>query len=716
VPRDLPLSGAAHAGRVTTNRMNLFLPPANSAPDSRPSTKQRVNLLRMPETATRGGRAAGGVRLPYVPGLDGLRALAVVAVLLYHAGLAWIPGGFLGVEVFFVVSGYLITALLLAEARERGRVDLRAFWIRRARRLLPALYLLLIATLAFAVVFLPGEVAGLRNDAVAAFGYATNWYLLAGQESYFEAIGRPSPLLHLWSLAVEEQFYVLWPPLFALGMGVGALRYRRRRLVSLLLAGAAASAALMAILYHPNLDPSRLHYGTDTRATGLLVGAALAFAWTPPAPGGPLARRRGSSRRARRLRHRWGWAVPVLLDAAGVAALAGLVLSCLWLDEYRPFLYRGGYALVALATAAVICALAHPRTRLAAGPLGWRPVRWVGVRSYGIYLWHWPVFVVTRPQLDVPLDGLPLLALRLTATVLLAALSYRYVEEPIRRGALGRAWKRLREARGPLRWRLGVRWAGAVVPAAALCVVLGVAVGQAEAPAPPSYLSSMKTIHTAAAVAEDAAPRPEAPETQAPATPPAPREEDAPATEAPAPKAEEEAPREETPPEAAPAAAAAEPAPAGRVSAIGDSVMLGAAATLTRAVPALDVMDAEVGTQVSYAIEILRWRRDAGQLGDVVVVHLGNNGAFAAGQFDEMMEVLGDERRVVFVNVRVPRAWEGPNNAVIAEGVARHPNAVLADWYSASAYHPEFFVEDGVHLQTEGQRVYADLIAAQLNQ
>jgi hypothetical protein len=214
----------------------------------------------------------------------------------------------------------------------------------------------------------------------------------------------------------------------------------------------------------------------------------------------------------------------------------------------------------------------------------------------------------------------------------------------------------------------------------------------------------MKTIHTGA---ETAAPRPEAPETQAPATL-EPREEDPPATEAPAPRAEEVAPRKATP--------AVVPAPAGQVSAIGDSVMLGSAGKLTKRIEGLDVMDAEVGMQVSYAIEILRWRRDAGQLGDVVVVHLGNNGTFTARQFDEMMEVLGDERRVVFVNVKVPLPWEGPNNAVISEGVARYPNTVLADWYSASAYHPEFFVEDGVHLQTEGQRVYADLIAAQLNQ
>src|ERR671913_1335333 len=228
------------------------------------------------------------VRLSYSPGLDGLRALAVMAVLLYHADLGWIPGGFLGVEVFFVISGYLITALLLAEWRTEGSVDVKAFWMRRARRLLPALYVLLVATLAYAVVFLPGEVAGLRADVLAALGYVTNWYLVLGHESYFEAIGRPSLLKHLWSLAVEEQFYLLWPLVVAFPLSVGARRWRQRRVLIVALTGAAASAVLMAALYRPEVDPSRLYFGTDTRATGLLVGAALAFAWAPwrAAPGG----------------------------------------------------------------------------------------------------------------------------------------------------------------------------------------------------------------------------------------------------------------------------------------------------------------------------------------------------------------------------------------------------------------------------------------------
>src|ERR687886_1892219 len=228
-------------------------------------------------------RAAGArpellrARVPYLPGLDGLRAIAVAAVLLYHADLAWIPGGFLGVEVFFVISGYLITALLLAEWRKRERLDLRSFWLRRARRLLPALLLLLLATLTTFVLFLPGEVAKVRGDALSALGYVTNWYFILRQQSYFEVIGRPSPLLHLWSLAIEEQFYLVWPPLLLLLLR----RWEKRGALVVALAGSLASAVLMALLFRPGADPSRVYYGTDTRAAGLLFGAALACVWAP---------------------------------------------------------------------------------------------------------------------------------------------------------------------------------------------------------------------------------------------------------------------------------------------------------------------------------------------------------------------------------------------------------------------------------------------------
>jgi peptidoglycan/LPS O-acetylase OafA/YrhL len=631
-----------------------------------------------------------------------LRAFAVIAVLLYHADLAWIPGGFLGVEVFFVISGYLITALLLAEWRQRGRIDLKTFWLRRARRLLPALYVLLVATLAFAVVFLPGEIAGLRGDVLAASGYVTNWYLIFGQESYFEAVGRPSLLQHLWSLAVEEQFYLIWPPILALGLCIGATRLRRRRMLTVVIFGAVASAMTMALLYVPGGDPSRIYYGTDTRATGLLCGAALAFLWSPGdkyRPSETRHHRLGLPGRSR-FRRRWGWTAPLLVDIVGFAALGALVWFCVNLGEFQPFLYSGGFALVGIATTATIMAVVHPHSVIGSRFLGSAPLRWVGVRSYGIYLWHWPVFMVTRPDLDVPIDGLPLLALRLTATVVLADLSYRFIETPIRRGALGRAWRTLREARGPLRRRLRLQWAGVLVPILASCALLGVAVAQAEPPEKPSYLASMKSVHTVE------------------------QSHHASSTAGIVRSRKDGASLEQEGQEQVKAQTAAKKtwnsrrtgssAFSGSVSAIGDSVMLGAVEGLQKDIHGLTVVDAEVGLQVYAASDTLRYRRSLGQLGDVVIVHLGNNGTFTKGQFDEIMRILSGVDRVVFVNVAVPRAWEDPNNEVIAEGVDRYPNAVLVDWHSASAVRPEIFYKDGYHLRPRGQRLYADLISSYL--
>ena len=630
---------------------------------------------------TGGERAVGGVRLPYLPGLDGLRALAVIAVLLYHAELPWIPGGFLGVEIFFVISGYLITTLLLEERRQRGRIDLVGFWMRRARRLLPALYLLLVVTLVFAVVFLPGEVARLRSDALAAFGYVTNWYLIVGEESYFEAVGRPSLLQHLWSLAVEEQFYVLWPLLLVTGM----MLFRGRAL-PVVLAGAVGSALLMATLYQPGVDPSRIYYGTDTRAAGLLLGAALAFVWVP----GRFGRRTGGI-------------APLVLDVVGLAALGALVWFCLWLDQYQSFLFQGGFALVALATGVVIMIAVHPRARLlGAGLLGRQPLRWIGLRSYGIYLWHWPVFMVTRPELDVPIDGWPLLILRLAATVVLADLSYRFVETPIRTGALGRSWRTLREARGARRWWLGAGWAGALGTSVTFSAVLVVALVHAQPPPPPSYLS-VESIHTDA-------PTP-APETQTPktgatpsVTPDTANSDSVPDTANSDPGTGSDEKGEKTP---------SNTFVAGRVTAIGDSVMIGAYEEMNRAIDGL-AMRADVGMQAAGVIEIGQKGLARGDLGEDVVIHIGSNGFFNAEQFDEMMSPLKDARKVVFVNTKVPRPWEQPNNDVLAEGVQRYPNAVLADWSAASAGRPELFVEDGIHLQPEGRRVYTDLISAHL--
>jgi peptidoglycan/LPS O-acetylase OafA/YrhL len=656
-------------------------------------------------------------RLPYLPGLDGLRAVAVLAVLLYHAGLTWLPGGFLGVEVFFVISGYLITALLLTEWRVYGSIDLKEFWLRRARRLLPALFLLLFAVLAYAAVFLPGELAGLRGDVLAASTYVTNWYLIFVDEPYFEAVGRPSLLRHLWSLAIEEQFYVLWP----LALTAGLLMWRKWRLLGAIIACAVASALLMGFLYEPGADPSRIYYGTDTRAAGLLIGASLAFLWPPGRVYGASEdhvktrdvhlneQRRDRRKRLGRLRHRLGWATPLALDLAGVAALCGLVVIYLRLGEAHPLLYRGGLSAVGLVTGLLILAVVHPYARMSSALLSWGPLRWIGVRSYGIYLWHWPIFMITRPNLDLPIDGLPLLVLRFALTGIIAALSYRFVEVPIRHGALEQAWQRLRRSRGPRRRGLILVWSSTSGAVATVALILGLAVARAEEPPPPAYLADMQAIHTVNDTpAKTPSSRDEA--NAAPVTDKPAAEEDAPADDTGQPE-ENPVPGQdpETEPEKQPDD---DGATAGPVTAIGDSVMLGAAEGVQQNVSDLTVMDAQVGMQVSDAKAILQQRAAAGEIGQTVVVHLGTNGTFTADQFDELMQILGDERRVVFVNVKVPRTWEASNNAVISEGVAEHENAVLADWYSASVDHPEYFWGDGMHPTPEGVEAYSALIAS----
>jgi peptidoglycan/LPS O-acetylase OafA/YrhL len=369
-------------------------------------------------------RSVDGARLPYLPGLDGLRAVAMISVLLYHAGFS-VWGGFLGVESFFALSGFLITALLLAEWRADGRISLRRFWMRRARRLLPALLLALVGTVVIAALWAPDDLARLRLDIVAALGYVINWYLIGSGQSYFDPALRPPLLQHLWSLAIEEQFYLFWPLLFGLGM---RLLHRRGLLIALLVA-AGASAWLMASLYDPGADPSRVYYGTDTRASALVLGSAFALLWSPWRSETTVRRGLGAA-----------------LDLAGFAALAGLLLAYVRFFEYHPLLYRGGFVLVSVLTLVIVAAVTHPGARLLSAVLGAAPLRWIGVRSYAIYLWHWPIFMVTRPFIDVTLDGWQLAALRFGTTLLLADLSFRLVENPIRRGGLAPAWGRVRTA------------------------------------------------------------------------------------------------------------------------------------------------------------------------------------------------------------------------------------------------------------------------------
>jgi len=338
----------------------------------------------------------------YQPALDGVRALAVSAVLVFHARPDWLPGGFLGVDAFFVLSGFLITGLLLAEWQRTGRVRLAAFWGRRARRLLPALLLVLVAVVTAARYLLsPEELPALRLDALAALGYVANWRMIFRGGDYFAQTAPASPLQHTWSLGIEEQFYLLWPLLV---VGMLRLRHARSALVALCVVGTGAAALWAATLYRPGQDPGRVYYGTDTRAGALLVGCAIAL-------------------------------LPRLRPGRWLAALAGLALAAalVFARGDSGWLYRGGLTGIALAVGVGIAHLASAPAGLAARALALPPVAWVGQISYGLYLWHWPLFAALNAD-RTGLTGVPLFGVRIAATVAIATASFYLVERPVRRG------------------------------------------------------------------------------------------------------------------------------------------------------------------------------------------------------------------------------------------------------------------------------------------
>jgi peptidoglycan/LPS O-acetylase OafA/YrhL len=659
---------------------------------------------RAPEAGA-GGATTGQVR--YRPALDGLRAVAVLAVLAYHWPATWMPGGFLGVEVFFVISGYLITSLLLGERLRTGGNDLKAFWLRRARRLLPALYALLAVVSGVWLIWHASEVAALRGAVVAAATYVSNWYLIGVKQSYFSAVGRPSPLLHLWSLAVEEQFYLIWP--LALALILRLTRRRMRLVLLVVLALAALSAVLGMVLYHPGVDPFRVWYGTDTRAAGILLGAALAIA-VPPWQ---------MHRRVRR-------GASVLFNALGIATLVGVLWMFVRVNEFDSFVYRGGFVILDVITVGLIVALVHPAGTLVGRLLATKPMVWIGRRSYGIYIWHWPIYVLTRPGLDVHLPGWQLLGLRLGLTFGAAELSYRFIEMPVRNGALMR-WLRGRNRSSadqgprtePVAGTAEVQWTTPAEPdrvpiAAALkasersrlrvvsvalvgVVVIGlISVGlvqartQSAAAIPGLDLRGVRHDKLGDVIDDGR-------DTGVPATTVAPPTTAATATTAPV---------VTTPPPPPPIV----PIPGDQVIAIGDSVLLGARGWVREQFPGV-VINAEVGRQFNVLPDIVGQLQFAGAMRPDVIIDLGTNGPPTDGDLAHVLTMLAGAHRVALVTTREPRSWQDLSNQRLAAALAGHPNVVLVDWHAASANHPEYFVSDGVHLTQAGGQAYAEALA-----
>ena len=623
---------------------------------------------------------------PRYAGLDGLRAVAVLLVVVYHLfPSAFLHSGFVGVDAFFVISGFLITSLLLRERAATGRIALRAFWVRRARRLLPALALVVTVS-ASAAWLVGGDVlVGLGRQVLGAATFSYNWLSIAAGTSYFSSGvsgGQPELLRNLWSLAVEEQFYVLWPLLLPL---VLLVRGRVAR-VAVALALATGSAVWAVAAQAGGASITRAYFGTDTHAFGLLLGVALAFALAP----GPGTSPAGTRRIAR------------ALAAVGVVALTALVVISAW---------PGGastYPMVplaaSLATAVLIAAAVHPASPLGAA-LDVAPLRWIGERSYGIYLWHWPVVVLlgqaavgrfTDATVPIPVG----IAAALVTTVA-AALSYRLLEQPVRR--LG--------FRGALR-ALGARLGGAparrfgalTTLAAGVLVVGGTTAAVAAAPA---VSSSEAVVAAGARALAEASAAPSA------ATTPRPASEPSALGAAPSPSPTP-SPASDATPRTGRHGKPLPPPPAevsgDRITAVGDSVMLASAEGLLERFPGIQV-DAAVSRSMWAGGEIIDGLSAQGALRDYLVVGLGTNGPVDAADLQEIYDTLGPHRSLVLVTAYAPRDWIPGVNAELAAFAASHPRVVLADWSQAIAPHLDYLAGDEIHPGPTGGQLYAATVA-----
>lgn len=620
---------------------------------------------------------------PRFAGLDGLRAVAVLLVVVYHLFPAWLlHSGFVGVDVFFVISGFLITSLLLRERAATGRIGLRGFWTRRARRLLPALALVVTVS-ATAAWLIGGDVlVGVGRQVFGAATFSYNWVSIAGGASYFSA-AEPELFRNLWSLAVEEQFYVLWPLLLP-----ALLLVRRpvaRVAIALALAGGSAlwGASLVA-----GAGLTRAYYGTDAHAFGLLIGVALAFAlaaWQERAARQARAERQMSDAGARATPR----ARTALVAGLGIVALLALIAVASW---------QGGAALYptvplaasALTAVVIACALGSPLGRA----LDVAPLRWVGERSYGIYLWHWPVVVllssaVTGAFIDTAIPVRVAVA-ALLVTLVASALSYRFIEQPVRRLGFGGA---LRALRGRLASTPTRRFGAVAAVTAGALVVGGTTAAVAAAPEVTSSEASVQAGVVALREAS-AAPTPVPPDAAAPD--PAP-------TAVPTPTPTIGPDGEPLPP--APASVTGD-----RVTAIGDSVMLASAGGLLDRLPGIQI-DAAVSRSMWAGDDIVADLAAGGALRDYVVVGLGTNGPVDPGALQQIRDAIGPDRTLVLVNAFAPRDWIAGVNTELAGFAASHPRTVVADWSSAIAPHADLLAGDQIHPGEAGGEVYAATIA-----
>ncbi|MFN6671144.1 acyltransferase family protein [Enterococcus gallinarum] len=608
----------------------------------------------------------------YITGFDGIRTLAVIGVILYHLLPNQMRGGYLGVPVFFVVSGYLITDLLRQEWDQNGRIAVKDFYVRRMKRLYPGMVVMLLLSAAYITLFQRNLLNNLRGVVVSSLLYVNNWWQINHGLSYFDRFGNESPFTHLWSLAVEGQNYLIWPLLFILLM---KLVKNRGTIFKIVIGCSLLSALLLAIWYSPGADPTRVYYGTDTRLFSIWMGSALAFIW----PSTHL--KKEIPKKAKRV-----------LNLAGGLSFIGLVITFFVLDDHLSFVYYGGMLLVSLLCTILVAVTAHPGASLnrwLTNPL----FSYIGKRSYGIYLYQFPVMIFYEAKIgNVGENVLLHTLIEILLILLISELSYRFIENPLRKFHYKDTFRTVRNwfSKPVISRQKPWLLPGLLV---SLVALYGIAT------APVNYVDAQQqqlkeNIAANKKAAEQTQKNANGSDTESTG------DNSSKATEAEQSVMEKYGLTE----------AQVKKAEELEITAFGDSVMLDATADLQEIFPKA-VVDGDVGRQLYESPELIKALKEKDLLRDTVLIGLGTNGSFTETQFDNLMKEIGD-RKVYWINVRVPtQRWQNEVNSMLEKMAAKYDNMTLIDWYDLSNEHEEWFYEDRVHPNPDGMLQYCTLVS-----
>jgi hypothetical protein len=603
----------------------------------------------------------------YLPSIDSLRALAVLAVIIYHVDVNYLPGGFLGVDLFFVLSGYLISSLIIKEFRKTGTVNLYNFYIRRARRLLPAVYFMITVGLVVMVLFNEVLLRKSHLDAIFGYIYSSNWWYIFHKLDYFDSFGAQSPFKHLWSLAIEEQFYMIFPLLFLLVNGKKKSKdgtYKLNKNFLYVVLGLILVSLIAHILLFDINNISRIYFGTDTRAFSLLVGVVGAILY-------PMERLHSKVTPQQNM----------IYSILSLVSIAGLITVMIYTSEYNTWLYRGGFLLVAILGLIVIISSGKQHT-LMSKLLSFKPIVFIGKISYSLYLWHFPVLVLTTPVSEIGNPNIFFVILRIILTFVLAIMSYVFVETPIRKlgfiNYINIIFKKIRK-----RSRKSRNIYVGIVGVVSILFLMGI-FGKSVPFISTAFVKEMETNKETQFV-NDGNNKDNNQEKSSDSN-----------------KDNKENKDDKNNSDKKYSS----------VLVMGDSLTVDIGEKFQELYPGA-VIDGKIGRQLYVAVEEAKSYSKYNNENSAIIFQLGTNGPFTESQIEELIKVF-DKADIYFVNIKVPRAWEKTVNTALKEAQEKHSNVKLIDWYSVANSTKDLFEPDRVHLNQTGIAEMVTLIEKNL--